>query len=117
MFHFKNRIGEEEEGEESTKENGFENKAYERLNDVQKKATQISDKSEELSYGLWVGSHSNDIVSSRFILLVQQFSSLIAKRAIHSARNKSLTLSQIALPLIILMINLLLNKYGPIKTS
>ena len=64
---------------------------------------------EELYYGLWTGSNPDDLNSGLW-LLAQQFKALFIKRFIHSIRNKSLILSQIVLPILILFINLIYLK-------
>ena len=63
--------------------------------------------------GLWTGSKQQDLVSG-VCLYFQQFRALFVKRFIHSLRNKSLIISQVFLPILILMINLIYLKYGPI---
>ena len=50
-----------------------------------------------------------------FNLLLKQFSILIKKRFIHSIRNKALILTQLIVPIGVLIINLLYIKYGPIQ--
>jgi ATP-binding cassette subfamily A (ABC1) protein 3 len=50
-------------------------------------------------------------------LLLQQFNALIVKRYIHSIRNKTLILSQLVVPIVILLINLVYLKYAPIKAE
>jgi hypothetical protein len=58
---------------------------------------------------------------NKFIIIINshyffnQFQALMIKRFIHSIRNKSLIISQLIIPLVILIINLVYIKYGPIK--
>ena len=47
--------------------------------------------------------------------LLNQFRAQITKRFIHTSRNKSLILSQLVFPAVLLVINLAFIKYGPIK--
>ncbi len=68
---------------------------------------------EETYYGLWTGSKPEDL-NKGFHLYIQQLKALFIKRFIHSTRNKSLILSQVFLPILILLINLVYLKYGPI---
>lgn len=68
---------------------------------------------EEINKGLWVGSKPEDL-NSGICLYFQQLFALFIKRFIHSIRNKSLITSQIILPILILLINLVYVKYGPI---
>ena len=76
---------------------------------VNKTTTQIDES------GLLTGSKIEHIIQSKFLYMFSQFSALIGKRFIHSIRNKSLTLSQILLPIIILVINLFYIKYAVIS--
>ena len=65
-------------------------------------------------YGLWIGSKSIHRVD--FLeLLINQFFALTKKRFIHSARNLTLIVSQLVIPIAVLLINLLYLKYAPIK--
>ena len=70
----------------------------------------------ENDYGLWVGSKKEETVQG-FDLCVQQFDAILIKRVINSLRNKTLIISQLIIPLIILTINLIYLKYGPIKNE
>ena len=72
---------------------------------------------EEDTYGLWIGSNKQDLVRSGIELLVQQFNALIIKRTINSLRNRGLVITQLIVPIAILMVNLLYVKYGPIKAE
>nr|UOU03313.1 ATP-binding cassette subfamily A3-2 [Brachionus rubens] len=66
------------------------------------------------NFGLWAGSNDHDRVKG-IRLLWQQFSALTVKRLIHSLRNKILIISQIVIPILCLLINLIYLKYAPIK--
>jgi len=72
---------------------------------------------EEDTYGLWIGSNKQDLVRSGIELLVQQFNALIIKRTINSLRNRGLVITQLIVPIAIIMVNLLYVKYGPIKAE
>jgi len=65
-------------------------------------------------YGLWIGSKEMHRVGY-LELLLNQFYILIKKRFIHSKRNLSLIISQIIIPIAVLLINLIYLKYAPIK--
>ena len=65
-------------------------------------------------YGLWIGSKGIHRVGP-FELLANQFEALFKKRFIHSIRNVSLIVSQLIIPIAVLLINLLYLKYAPIK--
>ena len=65
-------------------------------------------------YGLWIGSKEIHRVGP-FERLLNQFNILIKKRFIHSKRNLSLIVSQIIIPIAVLLINLVYLKYAPIK--
>ena len=67
-------------------------------------------------FGLWVGENkSADLITNPLALLLKQFATLINKRFIHSIRNKSLIISQLIIPLAVLLINLIYSKYGPLQ--
>jgi ATP-binding cassette subfamily A (ABC1) protein 3 len=70
----------------------------------------------ENDYGLWIGSKKEETVQG-FNLYVQQFDAIIIKRIINTLRNKALIISQLVIPLVILTINLIYLKYGPIKNE
>jgi ATP-binding cassette subfamily A (ABC1) protein 3 len=74
------------------------------------------DNDEFTDCGLWTGSKEQDRVSD-LALLGQQFYALLVKRFIHSIRNKTLIISQLIVPLIILSINLVYLKYAPTKAE
>ena len=67
-------------------------------------------------YGLWIGSKSIHL-APYWNRLVNQFVALIKKRYIHSIRNKVLIISQIVIPIAVLLINLFYLKYAPIKAG
>ena len=74
-----------------------------------------NDEAED-SFGLWTGSNSYDLVYGiRFYM--QQFKALFIKRMINSVRNKILIISQLIIPICILIVTLLNVKYGPIKAE
>jgi len=73
------------------------------------------EKKEIDDFGLWTGSKPGIETVLGASLLLQQFMILIKKRAIHSMRNKSLVISQILIPIGVLIINLIYIKVGPIK--
>lgn len=93
----------------STRVEHDENKTEEVQSPDGQKPNNQSDRDEELYYGLWTGSNQDDLNSGLW-LLAQQFKALFIKRFIHSIRNKSLILSQIVLPILILFINLIYLK-------
>nr|QUF59427.1 ATP-binding cassette transporter Abca3-1 [Brachionus angularis] len=66
--------------------------------------------------GLWTGSKNEDLVYGMLFIL-QQFKALFFKRFIHSIRNKTLVISQIIIPIIFLLVNLVYIKYAPIKAE
>jgi ATP-binding cassette subfamily A (ABC1) protein 3 len=68
-------------------------------------------------YGLWIGSSSNHLINNIFLNLLNQFKALIIKRIIYTLRNKTLLLTQVLLPVFILVVYLLIIKYAPIKTG
>lgn len=70
-----------------------------------------------LDLGLWTGSEPKHLINNKFVFLFNQFKGLIKKRLIYSARTKSLVLSQIIFPIMILLINLIFIKYGPLKSG
>jgi ATP-binding cassette subfamily A (ABC1) protein 3 len=70
----------------------------------------------DADFGLWTGSKSEDLVQGD-ALYVQQFYALIVKRFINSLRNKSLIISQLVIPIFILLVNLFYVKYAPIKAE
>jgi ATP-binding cassette subfamily A (ABC1) protein 3 len=75
---------------------------------------------EFINQGLWIGSKKADLLNGgtlTLLLCAQQFYALIVKRAIHTVRNKSLILSQLVVPIVILLINLVYLKYAPIKAE
>jgi len=76
----------------------------------------INDDEDSDSYGLWIGSNKDDLNTS-FILYAQQFMALLIKRIINTVRNKTLIISQLIIPILILIINLVYLKYGPIKNE
>jgi hypothetical protein len=84
---------------------GSSNEKSSHESDVECKATD----EDELYYGLWTGSKPEDL-NLGLCLYAQQFKALFIKRFIHSIRNKSLILSQIILPILILFINLIYLK-------
>jgi ATP-binding cassette subfamily A (ABC1) protein 3 len=55
------------------------------------------------------------LINDKFDYFFNQFQALMIKRFIHSIRNKSLIISQLIIPIVILIINLVYIKYGPIK--
>jgi hypothetical protein len=73
------------------------------------------EKKELDDFGLWTGSRPGIETLVGFRLLLQQFMILIKKRFIHSIRNKSLVISQILVPIGVLIINLVYIKVGPSK--
>lgn len=68
------------------------------------------------TYGLWIGSQADNLVFG-FAYVQQLFKALFNKRLIHSLRNKGLVISQIFVPLGVLLIDLLYIKYGPVKAE
>ena len=85
------------------------------VNDPEDTTEPLSYEIDE-TYGLWVGS-SNDDLYKGITLAFQQFSALIMKRIINSMRNKTLIISQLVIPVGILLVNLLYVKYAPIKAE
>ena len=75
---------------------------------------QFSD--EFINKGLWTGSQPGDLLNG-VSLLAYQFYALIVKRFINSIRNKSLIISQLVVPIVILLINLVYLKYAPVKAQ
>jgi ATP-binding cassette subfamily A (ABC1) protein 3 len=75
-----------------------------------------SNNIDDDTYGLWIGSKSNE-VNGGFILLLQQLQILMLKRIIHTIRNKLLMITQLLIPISFLVINLLIIKYGPIRNE
>ena len=82
---------------------------------VETVASLNSDEAED-SFGLWTGSNSYDLVYG-FRFYMQQFKALFIKRMINSVRNKILIISQLIIPICILIVTLLNVKYGPIKAE
>ena len=76
----------------------------------------LAEDEEETFFGLWTGSKKTDLLIG-FHRLWQQFQSQIIKHFIHSLRNKILIISQIIIPIMILLVNLLYIKYGDITPS
>jgi ATP-binding cassette subfamily A (ABC1) protein 3 len=66
-------------------------------------------------YGLWIGSNPVHHLVGPIQRLTNQFHILLKKRFIHSARNLTLIISQIVIPIAVLLINLIYLKYAPIK--
>ena len=104
---FANKLFINDEGENITKEeNG----------NVQTNKSDKNEAKKELDdFGLWTGSKPGIETVLGASLLLQQFLILIKKRFIHSIRNKSLVISQILIPIGVLIINLIYIKVGPIK--
>jgi ATP-binding cassette subfamily A (ABC1) protein 3 len=65
---------------------------------------------------LWIGSEPEDRVNFIQLMLIQ-FYALTIKRFIHSIRNKILIVSQLLIPICVILINLLYLKYGPIQVE
>jgi hypothetical protein len=76
----------------------------------------LNDPEDSESYGLWIGSNKDDLNTS-YILYAQQFWALLIKRMINTVRNKVLIISQLIIPIAILIINLVYLKYAPIKNE
>lgn len=116
------RINEdEEEPEEPILENGIDNPGLlNDTNDIPRTTESDVNMSEEDydddTYGLWIGSKNTDLVRGSALLL-QQFSALIVKRITNSLRNRGLVVTQIIVPIAILLVNLFYVKYGPIKAE
>jgi ATP-binding cassette, subfamily A (ABC1), member 3 len=75
-----------------------------------------NDSSLNIFPGLWIGSKPIDLVTN-FKLYFLQFKALFMKRFIHSFRNKALLISQLLIPIGILIFNILTLKYAPIKAE
>lgn len=75
-----------------------------------------TEKNIDDTYGLWIGSQDQDLYFG-FAYIRQLFKALLVKRLIHSLRNKVLVISQIFIPLGVLMIDLVYIKFGPVKAE
>jgi hypothetical protein len=75
-----------------------------------------NDQYDDESFGLWTGSNKSDLLEG-IPFYMQQFKALFIKRIINSLRNKALIISQIIIPVCVLLINLIQIKYGPIKAE
>ena len=64
---------------------------------------------------MWIGSKIGIETEIGMKLFLKQFLILIKKRFIHSIRNKSLVISQLLIPIGVLIINLIYIRVGPIK--
>ena len=71
---------------------------------------------EDGTFGLWTGSKKSDLVSG-IGRVALQFEALFVKRFINSIRNKALIVSQLIVPIFILLVNLSYVKWGPIKAE
>lgn len=65
---------------------------------------------------MWVGSQSTELVFG-FRLVLQQFMALLNKRYVHAIRNKALTITQMLIPVGVMLIQLLYLKYAPLKPA
>jgi len=85
-------------------------------NGTAKSGQGVNQEKKELDdFGLWTGSRPGIETLVGFRLFLQQFMILIKKRFIHTIRNKSLVISQILVPIGVLIINLVYIKVGPSK--
>lgn len=112
LFSFYLRIGEEEHTEFSEKKK-IKSISSDKITLLNNSEENIEDE----DFGLWIGSKKQHLISNQFYYYLNQFKSLIIKRFIHSKRNRSLVLSQLIIPVAILLINLVYIKYGPIKSG
>lgn len=119
---FQSRINENEEEPErisSPRENGNSNAGFETSNQELNKATplptEITPDSKE--FGLWIGSDQRQHLVDPVRLVFQQFVALLFKRWVHTLRNKILTITQIMIPIGVMIIQLVYLKYAPLKPT
>jgi ATP-binding cassette subfamily A (ABC1) protein 3 len=117
------RIGDDENSDETEANLSFTNPLYATTSNGEthhhNESTSSASKSDDdefKTYGLWVGQKNSDLVFG-VRLIFQQFMILFKKRYIHSIRNKVLIISQIVIPISVLLINLFYLKYAPIKAG
>ena len=110
------RIGEEENVDDEPKEEMISGHSVKNDFSINSESSAKTIEIDEDTYGLWVGSNNSDLNGS-LDFYVSQFIALIQKRFIHTIRNKILIVSQILIPLVILIINLVYLKYAPIKAE
>lgn len=65
-------------------------------------------------FGLWTGSRASDLTHGAARVWLQ-FRALFFKRWVHSIRNLGLTLTQMLIPVFVMVIQLLYLKYAPLK--
>lgn len=83
---------------------------------IEKTVNSEVEKNQNDTYGLWVGSHAEDVLFG-LGYIPQLLYALFVKRLIHTLRNKTLVISQICIPLGVLLIDLFYIKYGPVKNE
>lgn len=76
----------------------------------------VQQESSERDFGLWTGSKPSDL-NFNFIRTLQQFWALLNKRFIHAIRNKILTITQLLIPIGVMLLNLIYLKYGPVTAE
>lgn len=113
------RINEDEEIEEDSKsevssQTSMKNKVVEDVKPSTPNSIEL--QYDEKEYGLWVGSQPTDLVRG-YVRILQQFVALLYKRYVHSIRNIVLTLTQIFIPIGLMIIQLLYLKYAPLKPT
>ena len=118
------RIGDDENSDETEANLSFTNPLYATTsngethhhNESTSSTSKLDNDNEFKTYGLWIGQKNSDLVFG-IRLIFQQFMILFKKRYIHSIRNKVLIISQIVIPISVLLINLFYLKYAPIKAG
>lgn len=93
---------------------GFETSNRE-LNKTTPLPTVITPDSKE--FGLWIGSDQRQHLVDPVRLVFQQFVALLLKRWVHTLRNKVLTITQIMIPIGVMIIQLVYLKYAPLKPT